>query len=113
MADLGTWNVSLTLTDSFGNSGVFSFLAIIDNIPPAYVDPTVSYPTITLLLFEIKDVTIFPYYDPEGGSVVVSINDPAAVPVTFLLASDSSKVTFSPTSNTEVGTHTVSVILKD
>ncbi len=56
---------------------------------------------------------IFPRIDPEGGIVIVTIGNFTTNLVNYNLASDYSQITFSPTSFTEVGIHSLPIILED
>lgn len=96
VADIGVWTVTITLTDTLSNSNTSPFTVTVTNVPPAYVVPSVIYPSITIPLNSVKEVPIFPNYDPEGGSVSVLVSDSFAVPVNSIVAGDFSKITFSP-----------------
>jgi hypothetical protein len=80
-------------------------------LPPAYTNPTVSYSSFSIPINSSHDVPIFPNYDPEGTLVTVLVIDSYSTSVNFIIAGDYSKVTFSPIAFSEVGTHSVAIIL--
>lgn len=77
-------------------------------MPPAYIDPTVSYSSFSVPINSSLDVPIFPNYDPEGTLVTVLVIERD---LNYIIAGDYSKVTFSPIAFSEVGTHSFPIIL--
>jgi hypothetical protein len=83
-------------------------------LPPAYVDPIAAiYPAISIHQNKSTVVDVFPYYDPENGTVTVEAHDSSANPVNFTVSSNYSQVTIFTTSFSQVGWHWVKIILKD
>ena len=78
-----------------------------------YVDPSVIYLPFSVAINSIYDLPIFPNYDPEGGPLTVVLSDTATVPVNYVIAGDNSKIIFYPLAFTEVGSHLITLALKD
>ncbi len=114
VSHFGSWNVTVTLTDTASITAVYSFMVKVINLPPTYVS-TATYTPVDVHLNSIKVVTIFPNYDPEGGPVYVyfSLSNTTKSSFNFMLASDNSQITIAPTSFNEVGTHVLPIILID
>jgi hypothetical protein len=112
-ADLGVWNVILNLVDTASYTATYSFIVTVQNELPAYLDPTVTYSPFSVAINSVYNLPIFANYDPEGSPVIVVVTDAAAVPVTYVIAGDNSKVTFSPLAFTEVGSHLITLAIKD
>jgi hypothetical protein len=112
-ADLGVWNVILDLVDTASNSASYSFSVTVQNEPPVYLPPPVTFSSFSVAINSFQDVLIPAHNDPEGTPVIVIVTDAAAVPVNFILAGDYSKVTFSPLAFNEVGSHLITIALED
>ena len=65
-ADLGDWDVTLSLIDTAANTATYTFTVTVENEPPAYDDPAVTYSSFSMGMNSTKVVSIFPNYDPEG-----------------------------------------------
>ncbi len=83
------------------------------NLSPAYNVSSVVYPSISVAINSVKEVPIFPNYDPEAGSVTVFTADDSTNPVKSVIASDFSKISFYPLAFTEVGAHNITIYLQD
>ena len=112
-ADIGVWNVVLDLVDTASITASYSFSVTVQNEVPAYVTLPVTYSSFSVAINSSEVVSIPPFYDPEGTTVIVVVNDAAVVPVNFVIAGDYSKVTFSPIAFNEVGTHQITIALED
>lgn len=77
------------------------------------MDPTVTYSSFSVPINSNYDVPIFPNHDPEGTPVIVVVSDAAAVTINHVVAGDYKKVTFSPISFNEVGSHPITIALED
>ncbi len=72
-----------------------------------------TYSSFSVAINSFYVVPVFANYDPEGSPLTVVITDPATVPINFAIAWDNSKVTFSPLAFTEVGSHLITLAIKD
>ena len=50
VSDLGSWNVTVTLTDSASITAIYSFMVKVTNLPPAYVSTTATYTPVDIHL---------------------------------------------------------------
>ncbi len=50
VADLGEWTVAFTIVDTASNSASYFFKVYVNNLPPQYTDPTVSYSSFSMPL---------------------------------------------------------------
>jgi len=83
--------------------------------PPVYTTPGFTYSDLTIRLNEVKEVVIPAFHDPDGSIVTASVEDmsEAATTISFTLEPDFSKVTLHPTAFSELGLHTMYIVLKD
>jgi hypothetical protein len=78
------------------------------------VNPSTSiYSTVTVHLNKSHIVDVFPYYDPENGTVTVEGLENSTNPVNISVSSNYQQVTIFTTSFSQLGWHTLKIILRD
>jgi hypothetical protein len=110
---LGTsTSITVTLTDSAGASNPYTMIITVPNRPPYFSDGTTSFGSISVALNSVTNLPIPAFADPDLVTPVLSFSQ-LTTPTVSLALTGTTSLKISPTTFTEVGAHSIYILLSD
>ena len=102
---MGTYSITITLTDSGGASSAYNFYVLVVNNPPIFSSSRAT--SLNVNLGSTSTFTLPAYSDPDGNSLTFSTYQSGLSTLPSFITLSANKYTFTPVLIGSVGTYTI------